>query len=109
MTYAFPQTWMTLPLSLGLFMSPWGGHSVFPNIYRDMRHPIKYGRALKQTYAFTFLMDLAMAIVGYLMFGEETGDEITSNILISKGYPKVLSILIVVFIAIIPLSKVPLK
>lgn len=108
-TYAFPQTWMTLPLSLGLFMSPWGGHSVFPNIYRDMRHPAKYTRGLRYTYTFTYILDLAMAIVGVLMFGDDTRDEITSNILLSSGYPSALSILIVVFIAIIPLTKVPLN
>jgi len=30
-TYLFPANWLTLPLSFGLLMSPWGGHSVFPN------------------------------------------------------------------------------
>lgn len=31
-TYLFPANWLTLPLSFGLLMSPWGGHSVFPNV-----------------------------------------------------------------------------
>ncbi|KAG9805327.1 vacuolar amino acid transporter-like protein 1, partial [Aureobasidium melanogenum] len=57
-TYLFPENWATLPLSLGLLMSPWGGHSVFPNIYRDMRHPYKYNRGLNITYAFTATLDL---------------------------------------------------
>lgn len=52
-TYLFPDNWLTLPLSFGLLMSPWGGHSVFPNIYRDMRHPHKYHRAVKTTFIFT--------------------------------------------------------
>lgn len=72
-TYLFPDNWMTLPLSFGLLMcksslsiqqglsgktnmpliAPWGGHSVFPNIYRDMRHPRKYNKGLKYTYTFT--------------------------------------------------------
>lgn len=34
-------------------MSPWGGHGVFPNIYRDMRHPHRYGQAVKTTFTFT--------------------------------------------------------
>ena len=41
-TYLFPSNWLTLPISFGILMSPWGGHSVFPNIYRDMRHPCTY-------------------------------------------------------------------
>lgn len=35
-TYLFPANWLTLPLSFGLLMSPWGGHSVFPNV---IEHP----------------------------------------------------------------------
>lgn len=52
-TYMLPQTWWTVPLSFGLLMSPWGGHSVFPNIYKDMRHPKKYNKAVDITYGFT--------------------------------------------------------
>jgi solute carrier family 32 (vesicular inhibitory amino acid transporter) len=49
-TYLFPENWGTVPLSFGLIMSPWGGHSVFPNIYRDMRHPQKYSKGVNITY-----------------------------------------------------------
>ena len=108
-TNAFPEKWQTLPLSFGLLMSPWGGHSVFPNIYRDMRHPLKYGKALNYTYVSVYSLLSTMAVGGYLMFGETVRDEITSNILLTKGYPRTLSIMIVVFIAIIPLTKVPLR
>jgi solute carrier family 32 (vesicular inhibitory amino acid transporter) len=108
-TYAFPEDYRTIPLSLGLFMAPWGGHSVFPAIYKDMRHPQKYDTALKYTYIFTYGLDLAMAVLGYLMFGDNVRDEITANILQSTAYPHVLSILIVVLIAIIPITKIPLS
>ena len=108
-TYAFPEKWSTLPLAFGLLMSPWGGHSVFPNIYRDMRHPMKYGKSLTFTYVSVYSLLATMAVGGYLMFGEYVRDEITSNILLTKGYPRVLSIIIVIFIAIIPLTKVPLS
>jgi vesicular inhibitory amino acid transporter len=108
-TYAFPEHWSTLPLSFGLLMSPWGGHSVFPNIYRDMRHPMKYGKALNYTYVSVYSLLATMSVGGYLMFGEQVRDEITSNILVTKGYPRALSIIIVIFIAIIPLTKVPLR
>lgn len=50
-----------------------------------------------------------MAVVGLLMFGDWTRDEITSNILLIPGYPKAISVFIVVAIAIIPLTKVPLN
>ncbi|KAI0377797.1 transmembrane amino acid transporter protein-domain-containing protein [Hypomontagnella monticulosa] len=108
-TYLFPANWLTLPLSFGLLMSPWGGHSVFPNIYRDMRHPYRYKEAVGYTFSFTLVFDAAVAIVGLIMFGDDVRDEITGNILETTGYPNVLDVLLVVFIAIIPLTKIPLN
>lgn len=90
-------------------MSPWGGHSVFPNIYRDMRHPYKYRRGVDITYIFTYLVDTGMACAGILMFGDGVRDEITSNIFLTEGYPKSMSVFIAVCIAIIPLTKIPLN
>ncbi|KAI9653876.1 MAG: hypothetical protein M1821_006907 [Bathelium mastoideum] len=108
-TYLFPTNWATLPLSFGLMMSPWGGHGVFPNIYRDMRHPHKYSRAVNITYVFSYFIDVAIAVAGLLMFGNQVRDEITSNLLLTDGYPKGLSVFIVICIAIIPITKVPLN
>lgn len=108
-TYMFPKNWLTLPLSFGLLMSPWGGHSVFPNIYRDMRHPYKYARALKYSFSFTYILDAVTAVAGLLMFGEGVRDEITSNILMETNYPRALTVLMTLFVAIIPLTKIPLN
>ncbi|ORY63513.1 transmembrane amino acid transporter protein-domain-containing protein [Pseudomassariella vexata] len=108
-TYLFPENWLTLPLSFGLLMSPWGGHGVFPNIYRDMRHPHRYKEAVTITFSFTYLLDVTMAVVGLIMFGDGVRDEITSNILRTTGYPEVLNVSLVIFIAIIPLTKIPLN
>ncbi|ETN40046.1 uncharacterized protein HMPREF1541_04321 [Cyphellophora europaea CBS 101466] len=107
-TYAFPQNWRTIPLSLGLFMAPWGGHSVFPAIYKDMRHPQKYTKALTYTYIFTYGLDLSMAVLGYLMFGDSVRDEVTTNLLKSTAYPHALNVLTVILISIIPITKIPL-
>ncbi|TKA74298.1 hypothetical protein B0A55_05411 [Friedmanniomyces simplex] len=108
-THPFPVNWMTLPVAIGILMSPWGGHSVFPNIYRDMRHPYKYRRGVNITYVFTFTLDVFMAVIGYLMYGDGVKDEITRNVLTTKGYPVWLGVFIVVCVAIIPLTKVPLN
>lgn len=43
------------------------------------------------------------------MFGDGIRDAITSNLLRTPGYPKALTILMCVFIAIIPLTKIPLN
>ena len=54
-------------------------------------------------------MDGVTAVVGLLMFGDGVREEITSNILTTSGYPQFLSVALVVFIAIIPLTKIPLN
>lgn len=56
-----------------------------------------------------YLLELSMAVAGLLMFGEKVRDEVTSNIFRTNGYPQAISICIVIFIAIIPLTKIPLK
>lgn len=74
-----------------------------------MRHPYKYSKGVNITYTFTFALDLSMAVVGLLMFGNDVRDAITSNILRTDGYPPVLSVMIAICISIIPLTKIPLK
>ena len=74
-----------------------------------MRHPQKYSRAVNHTYTFTYLLDLSMAVIGLLMFGDGIRDEVTSNILKTPGFPHAISVCIVAFIAIIPLTKIPLN
>lgn len=71
-TTLLPSNWNAVPLSFGLLMgkfapvlkcldefvltfhiAPWGGHGVFPNIYKDMRHPHKYEGGLRVIFSFT--------------------------------------------------------
>ncbi|KFZ07788.1 hypothetical protein V502_09734 [Pseudogymnoascus sp. VKM F-4520 (FW-2644)] len=108
-TFMFPENWLTLPISLGLLISPFGGHAIFPSIYRDMRHPHRYGTALKVTFSFTYLLDALTATAGYLMYGDGVLDSVTNNIIRTSGYPQSLTVLLCIFIAIIPLTKLPLN
>lgn len=82
---------------------------MFPNIYRDMRHSYKYAKAVNYTYINTFALETAIGVAGYLMFGEDVKDELTASIFTTKGYPQGLSIVMVIAVAIIPLTKIPLK
>ncbi|KAF4975784.1 hypothetical protein FZEAL_7477, partial [Fusarium zealandicum] len=108
-TYLFPSNWLALPLAYGLLASPWGAHSVFPSIYRDMRHPYKWAKAVNITFSFSYVLDTCLAIIGLLMFGDGIRDAITSNVLKTSGYPEALTIIMCIFIAIIPLTKIPLN
>lgn len=50
-----------------------------------------------------------LAIIGFLMFGNDVHNEITRNLFLTKGYPEALSVCIAIFIAVLPLTKAPLK
>ncbi|KAL6864337.1 transmembrane amino acid transporter-like protein [Trichoderma novae-zelandiae] len=108
-THLLPTNWLAVPLAYGLMLSPWGAHSVFPSIYRDMRHPHKWGRAVGVTFSFSYVLDTCLAIVGILMFGDGISDAITSNIIKSSGFPEGLIIFMCICVTIIPLTKIPLN
>lgn len=108
-TNLWPAHWGQLPLAIGLMMSPWSAHSVFCNVYRDMRHPYKFKSAMTTSYSITYFLDITMGICGYLMFGNLVKDEITQSILNTEGYPQFISYFIVVMISIVPLTKMPLN
>lgn len=55
------------------------------------------------------LLDLGMAAAGILMFGDAVRDEVTANIFTTKGYPHIISVFIIICIAIIPITKLPLS
>ncbi|KAI7241498.1 hypothetical protein KC330_g596 [Hortaea werneckii] len=50
-----------------------------------------------------------MAIVGYLMYGRRTKDEISTNVLTIQEYPEALHVVVLILVAIIPLTKFPLN
>ena len=43
-----------------------------------------------------------MAVIGYLMYGDSTKDEISTNILMTEGHPEFLSVLVLVLIVVPP-------
>lgn len=97
-----------LLLSLGIFMSPFGGHAIFPELYRDMTHPQKYNKSCTTIFSFTWLVDYVMAALGYLMFGVAVEDEVTRSIMTTIGFPRGVPLFLCALMGILPLSKGPL-
>jgi solute carrier family 32 (vesicular inhibitory amino acid transporter) len=108
-TCAVPCNWKAVPASIGIFMAPWGAHSIVPAIYKDMRHPQKYNKALKCTYSICFVIALSMAVLGYLMFGDGVLPEVTSSILSISEYPPTFSAITLMLVTTIPLTKISLN
>lgn len=107
-TSLWPADLEHLLLSLGIFMSPFGGHAIFPELYRDMKHPYKYPAACSVIFAFTWLVDFIMASLGYLMFGNDITDQATKSIMMTSGYPRWVSYVICALMGLLPISKGPL-
>ncbi|KAM9905653.1 hypothetical protein OXX79_002018 [Metschnikowia pulcherrima] len=107
-TSLWPSSGPDFLLSLGIFMAPWGGHPVFPELYRDMRHPSKYNRSCNVTFSATIVLDLLIAAVGYLMFGSAAEDSVTKNIIAKGDYPDWVRSLICLFLGILPVCKLAL-
>jgi amino acid permease len=80
LTRPWPQDWSRLPLTFGLIMAGFSGHSVFPSIYRDMRSPRAYPGMVVSSYSFTLTFYLLFACIGYAMFGDAVMPEITQNL-----------------------------
>lgn len=74
-----------------------------------MRHPYKWGKVVKYTFSFTYTLDVLTAVAGLLMFGDGVMDAVTSNLISNSSYPRALTISMTIFIAVIPLTKVPLN
>lgn len=107
-TYLWPKSWSEVLLSLGVFMAPLGGHPVFPELYRDMRHPEKYNHCCNVTFFTTFNLDYLVAVVGFLMFGSNCEDSLTKNIMKNKHYPPWVNPLLCTFLGVLPISKLAL-
>jgi len=106
-TEIWPVAWASLPMSFGLIMAGFTGmkivnffkdfyknqffflkkknhyviigHAVFPTVYKDMQNPKQYPRMVNITYALTSFVYLLLAVCGYLMFGNNTMQEVIFN------------------------------
>lgn len=107
-TNMYPKSFIDFFFALGLYLAPWGGHATFPEIYRDQLYPQTYDQSMKYSFSFSYAVDLATGVLGFLMFGASVDDEITKNILRTTGYPPWVSTAIVVLMGILPVSKLPL-
>ena len=50
-----------------------------------------------------------MAVIGYLLYGDDVLDEITTSMIRTDGYSKPVKILILIMVATIPITKFPLQ
>lgn len=60
--------------AFGVFSFAFGGHSLLPNFYAEMKFPQHFWKATAFAYPFTLLaLYLPMAVIGYLAYGAGSG------------------------------------
>lgn len=90
-----------------------------------MRHPAKYAKGLNYIFIWVVCfqydprfpkltskqatVDVSMAAIGYLLYGKDLLDEVTTNMMKTIGYPKATKILVLILVAVIPITKFPLQ
>ncbi|KAI7882722.1 hypothetical protein K492DRAFT_144712 [Lichtheimia hyalospora FSU 10163] len=104
-TEIFPSNWRIMPLSFGLIMAGFAGHSVFPTIYRDMEDPKQYKSVVNWCYVATAIVYFFVAACGYRMFGVDTLEEITQNIVTIPEYNRLVNLAVLWLLALNPVSK----
>ena len=84
-SYLHPQPtriWTTIeeaPFSIGLCIVGFAGHAVFPSIKNSMKNKKSYGKMMITSFTLAFIFYLTVAILGYLMYGEDVEKEVDLN------------------------------
>ncbi|GJN02692.1 hypothetical protein PR202_ga20070 [Eleusine coracana subsp. coracana] len=69
-----------LPTALGLYTFCYCGHAIFPTLCDSMKEKKKFSRVLTICFAACTLNYGSMAILGYLMYGDDVQSQVTLNL-----------------------------
>lgn len=94
-----------LGIAYGLFMAGFSGHAVIPSLARDMVDPGQFDIMIDWAFFAATVIYAVIGIAGYLMFGYSVHDEISQDLLLTKGYNPTLNKIALWMLVINPLSK----
>ncbi|KAJ3047108.1 hypothetical protein HK097_000229 [Rhizophlyctis rosea] len=101
----FPENPVSTSFAVGIVMAGFAGHAVLPNIYLDMKDKSRYPFVLNVSFCIALTLYLTVAVAGYLMFGQQTLQEITMNLAALPGAKKSLNLFATALICFIPIPK----
>lgn len=69
-----------IPTAVSLYAFCYGAHSVFPTLYSSMKDKSQFSKVLFISFGLSTLSYILMAILGYLMFGQDVQSQVTLNL-----------------------------
>ncbi|KAL5740573.1 hypothetical protein ACOSQ2_029753 [Xanthoceras sorbifolium] len=90
-----------LSVTIGIYGFSYAGHSVLPNIYSSMKEPSRFLWVILISFGFGWLLNMGVAICGFLMFGDSVESQFTLNM--PKEYTA--SKVAIWLTAVIPMTK----
>lgn len=97
--------WSGLGLGFGLLMSGFSAHPIIPSLYRDMQQPALFGQMIDLAYLTAVGLYMAVATMGYLMFGSLVSDEVSKDLARTPHMPVVLTCICVGLLTFNPVTK----
>ncbi|KAF9015332.1 transmembrane amino acid transporter protein-domain-containing protein [Cyathus striatus] len=94
-----------LGIAFGLFMASFSGHAVIPSLARDMIDPGEFDRMINWAFIVATSIYAIIGYAGYLMFGNNVSDEISVDLLNTKGYNALLNQIALWLLVLSPVSK----
>ena len=76
--------WNVLPTAVSLYAFCYCAHPVFPTLYNSMTNKHQFSNVLLVCFIITTVGYASMAIIGYLMFGDEVESQVTLNLPLDK-------------------------
>ncbi|XP_020534696.1 amino acid transporter AVT1I isoform X2 [Jatropha curcas] len=78
-----------IPTALSLYSFCYGAHAVFPAIYTSMRKKKQFSGVLLTSFVICTINYLSMAIIGYLMYGQNVESQVTLNLPVHEACSKI--------------------
>ncbi|KAF3336384.1 Vacuolar amino acid transporter 1 [Carex littledalei] len=78
-----------LPTALGLYAFCYSGHAIFPTLCNSMKEKAKFSKVVVVCFALCSLNYGLMAILGYLMYGDDINSQVTLNLPVGKLSSKI--------------------
>ncbi|KAF9662695.1 hypothetical protein SADUNF_Sadunf18G0081000 [Salix dunnii] len=69
-----------VPTALSMYAFCYGAHAMFPSIYNSMRKKKQFSKVMFISFVMCTITNLSMAVLGYLIYGQNVQSQVTLNL-----------------------------